>query len=1286
MKIATAARPLQRTESVQRRSRRGRRIGRALLGVESLETRRMLFNVGAPWGVSNLSYSYSNFTDFAPGWAVGLSRVDMQNAVEEAMGVWTAVTPLRIFQRVDSGPMPTDVGSNDTDYPVQTHPTFRWGHHFIDGSPATPNVLGHGNFPGTTGIAGDVHYDDGNTFTIDGMLELGAHEFGHAIGMQHANGNVVGTVLPPAFPAIMHAVIGGRGTWDYNGLETGYLLADDIAGVTSLYGAGLGYVIDIFGELNVYGGAGDDLLSVDYFNGNVIVTSTVINSGVTRSFSRPINDGQTTINSIQLHGMGGSDILRVVNSSGLRVNAYGGAGDDVFDVGFASNNLGNVGETQFFAGDGNDSVFAYDGNNTAGATYSVTSTRFDRPGWGGTRFFDDAENRTLTTGNTANTVNVFNTSAGRQTTIANGGGAEVVNIGTNNSLQQIQGSVVIQNDPSFTTLNLINSADTVARTLAISQQAGNIGQLTGLAPGAIQWDNADIQAINITTGTGGDAVNVFGSSEAMLISNAGGRDTYNVGSSLDGLQGITGALTLRAFFGTDSPLILNDANSNVARNVTMSVNTVNLIDYTIGGLAPANITYRDFGEVTIFEGLAGDTFNFNARIGHRVNVLGGGGNDIFSWGAINNYSEGLGGTFVSAVFLDGGIGVNTLAVNDTSRTAATTYQLFEDRFLSRDPVGFASGADFNYDNMGTINIDANNLLNQLAVFSVSSDIVTQVTFRLNGGNDVVDLNPHDLAGNLTLNGGLGISGGTGTDLFRVQDGSASSPIDYAFSNPTGSFTQNLAGLGTAWFGSSEIENWEIYAGSGNDTFAMNQWTSGRSLGIYGGEGDDELNFGNDNVAALITSISAFGFDGQGGFDTWNMLNGSGTGNWTYTRSASLIAASRVSPTYTLNLSEARVERVAIRSGSGADLMRVNAVSAGAQLDFQGGAGYDQLLLGNASNSVEGIQGPVSFDGQTDGGFVVVNDQADATGDTFHLDQTSLGARAGNNLFGPGGSLQFAGVTNLVSTAGMNINLGSGSDVAFAQPLLNATTVINFNGQNSAAGLESVGDAINLALAGVDDYVISGTTSGNVTSATHAPLLWTGAESEPVIDDVAPSALAADFVYDEVFQRIDVTLSEDVWPTLDLSRLTVTNLETGVDVPSGDIALEISAGSNTATLSFSTFANGALPDANYRVTVVPGYSDPFGNVATTELQADFFALAGDANHDRVVDFSDLLLLAANYNQSPRTFSQADFNYDGSVDFSDLLILASRYNQSLPTSPPAQAAPVRRAPRDEDDVLA
>ena len=62
---------------------------------------------------------------------------------------------------------------------------------------------------------------------------------------------------------------------------------------------------------------------------------------------------------------------------------------------------------------------------------------------------------------------------------------------------------------------------------------------------------------------------------------------------------------------------------------------------------------------------------------------------------------------------------------------------------------------------------------------------------------------------------------------------------------------------------------------------------------------------------------------------------------------------------------------------------------------------------------------------------------------------------------------------------------------------------------------------------------------------------------------------------------------------------------------------------------------------------------------------FFKI-GDLNHDGIVDFADLVILAQNYGGTGKTFAEGNLDYDpaGNVDFADLVILAQQYNTSLP----------------------
>ena len=78
----------------------------------------------------------------------------------------------------------------------------------------------------------------------------------------------------------------------------------------------------------------------------------------------------------------------------------------------------------------------------------------------------------------------------------------------------------------------------------------------------------------------------------------------------------------------------------------------------------------------------------------------------------------------------------------------------------------------------------------------------------------------------------------------------------------------------------------------------------------------------------------------------------------------------------------------------------------------------------------------------------------------------------------------------------------------------------------------------------------------------------------------------------------------------------------------------------------------------------------GQASNANADLNTFILAGDINRDRSVNFDDLLILAQNYGQSGRTYSQGNVDYsaDGVVGFDDLLVLAQRYGTSLVQSQP------------------
>ena len=76
------------------------------------------------------------------------------------------------------------------------------------------------------------------------------------------------------------------------------------------------------------------------------------------------------------------------------------------------------------------------------------------------------------------------------------------------------------------------------------------------------------------------------------------------------------------------------------------------------------------------------------------------------------------------------------------------------------------------------------------------------------------------------------------------------------------------------------------------------------------------------------------------------------------------------------------------------------------------------------------------------------------------------------------------------------------------------------------------------------------------------------------------------------------------------------------------------------------------------------------------------MQGDANHDRRVNVNDFAILASNFGQSNRVFSQGDFNYDGRVNVLDFGILASRFGMTLAPGGTMSRSPFSQIPISPD----
>lgn len=192
---------------------------------------------------------------------------------------------------------------------------------------------------------------------------------------------------------------------------------------------------------------------------------------------------------------------------------------------------------------------------------------------------------------------------------------------------------------------------------------------------------------------------------------------------------------------------------------------------------------------------------------------------------------------------------------------------------------------------------------------------------------------------------------------------------------------------------------------------------------------------------------------------------------------------------------------------------------------------------------------------------------------------------------------------------------------------------------------------NAARNSVARFTASGTYQLLVTIAD-----TTGATVASMVDVsvTVPVATVVSSVHDWLTAQntLNFTFSRDVGQQPWMSLITVA--PGGGGAPVNPVSAIYDAGTRTVRYTLPA----GLSDGDYRATLSKG------TFLATDATLDFFSLAGDANRDRVVDITDLGILATNWQGTNKSFNEGDFNYDGTVDITDLGILATNWQKALP----------------------
>ncbi|XP_066556191.1 uncharacterized protein LOC136747142 [Amia ocellicauda] len=161
------------------------------------------FENNAKWSTTPVTYRIVNYTP-------DLSTQDVDRAIDQALKLWSDASTLT-FKKITSGTADIMIsfgrGSHGDFYP-------------FDGPSGT---LAHAFSPGSD-IGGDAHFDEDESWTTTSknfnLFLVAAHEFGHAMGLDHSNDPT----------ALMYP------TYQYVNTDGYTLPADDVKGIQSIYG------------------------------------------------------------------------------------------------------------------------------------------------------------------------------------------------------------------------------------------------------------------------------------------------------------------------------------------------------------------------------------------------------------------------------------------------------------------------------------------------------------------------------------------------------------------------------------------------------------------------------------------------------------------------------------------------------------------------------------------------------------------------------------------------------------------------------------------------------------------------------------------------------------------------------------------------------------------------------------------------------------------------------------------------------------------------------------------
>jgi hypothetical protein len=773
--------------------------------------------------------------------------------------------------------------------------------------------------------------------------------------------------------------------------------------------------------------------------------------------------------------------------------------------------------------------------------------------------------------------------------------------------------------------------------------AGNLGTAS---------HDYDFETVTVTAGSDNSSffVRSLGAETSVAINAGGGGDLLVLNPSLTSATiSFDGQAT-----GIGPPPVPNrvriedSLGSGSAGDVyTLDDNTFDrtgfgLLNFT--NVADVSLTTHDLGAVVNLVGVINGSGNTDIR----ASVTGGAGDDVINVGN-GDYDANI----IGAVIIDGAGGSNSLAINDSTDVGTDGYDLSNNLFIKTN-----MNRGLNFFGIEELSITGNGAAN---VFDVSTENAQTVNLFGAGGNDSFLVTPRPATQ-------LNIDGGAFTTI------------------PGDSLTfESAEAAGSATFAAStyHFESAGDVVMTSVESFVLPP--AAPSVPDLRAEHDSGISF-SDN----ITNQPQPTFDGSAaanvavvlsaGATSLGTTTASGTGAWSIASNAlpdgthAITAAARIPSSgltgprstplnVTIDTSAPATPTVApdLSTGSDTGLNFTDNITRDNTPQFDGTLPANHIARLFVDGSL------VASDTTTPAGTwsLVTPPLADGTRQVVARIEDLAGNQSG---LSPALNVTVDTVAPPAATAPPDMTAVTDHGVSDSDNITNETRPV-FTGvrPNDVAVHLVQGNVIfgQVLTIGPTSYSITTTAlaDGSYSFATifqdiAGNLSAAGPVVNVSIDTVAPALVdAPTFLFANAPHKLRYSFDENVGPALDTADFSVVRQPATIISPAG---VSYDTTTNVATVTLP----GVLLDGRYTSTLLAGgVTDLAGNTLPANDVFNFQFLRADANNDGAVTLLDFNILASNFGQSGRNFTQGDFNYDSLVNLVDFNLLASRFGTSL-----------------------